>query len=536
MALTYELRVVAGPLIHERFPLEGDVEVIIGQSGAIRLSDPLVSQEHAIVFRQGARWYIRDAGSLSGTVVNGRRLGEGEVRLDPGAVIEIGASEFRLHEVRERSLGATVAVGVVAAAIVVLWGVARWVGSEVIYEPHAMLGPPHGLVEVPLDFIRREGVDHRTLNARRVTDFDEDGHPELWLRRGRQEHVVETTPPHTWTSLGMIPRGCTDVPLPQRMPDLRCGGELYRFDGARYLPHSQLGVVAWMPPREGPPVGPQKLRAPPSAGPDAFRYTMVRDSGLSAFLRARGVDEPIHYLICEGAAPGVAPQVLTASGKRIEITPACIRAMQLEGPRRPITRADLPVALAFSPEAHRALLHDLQDFFAGSAPPFIAAPAAREYLAAVSTPPRQRANVRVSFRELNADLADPIAASGMPTPAERGRLIPLFGEEPAPRVTVETLTSDEQTFALGGCTRLRVQVTDWHCAFRKACTGGRTAVIVDEVGCSGTPTRVLDLPYSGTRARARTGEFTVVAQIDSVEAMAQTDLLRVRVGWQLDPE
>ncbi len=68
--------------------------VLIGRSAAcdLRLDDPRVSSEHAILGWTGAVWEVRDLGSKNGTFVGERRLAAGErIPLLPGDMIALGA-------------------------------------------------------------------------------------------------------------------------------------------------------------------------------------------------------------------------------------------------------------------------------------------------------------------------------------------------------------------------------------------------------------------------------------------------------------
>ena len=49
-------------------------ETVIGRGGEIRLDSPLISREHAIVWSREGQVWLRDAGSVNGTFLNGDRL------------------------------------------------------------------------------------------------------------------------------------------------------------------------------------------------------------------------------------------------------------------------------------------------------------------------------------------------------------------------------------------------------------------------------------------------------------------------------
>ncbi|HMI87477.1 MAG TPA: FHA domain-containing protein, partial [Polyangiaceae bacterium] len=52
---------------------------LVGRSllAHLRLGEPTVSSEHAVIFWERSAWRVRDLGSLNGTFVNGKRLAAG---------------------------------------------------------------------------------------------------------------------------------------------------------------------------------------------------------------------------------------------------------------------------------------------------------------------------------------------------------------------------------------------------------------------------------------------------------------------------
>lgn len=82
-----------GPKAGARYALDSDV-VSVGRDPAsdIFLDDITVSRHHAEVERDGARYSIRDVGSLNGTYVNRQLVDEGE--LNEGDEVQVG--KFKL--------------------------------------------------------------------------------------------------------------------------------------------------------------------------------------------------------------------------------------------------------------------------------------------------------------------------------------------------------------------------------------------------------------------------------------------------------
>lgn len=58
------------------------------------LDDDTVSRRHAELRVRDGRWMVRDLGSINGTWLNGRRVGDAEVR--PGDELRLGDAVLRL--------------------------------------------------------------------------------------------------------------------------------------------------------------------------------------------------------------------------------------------------------------------------------------------------------------------------------------------------------------------------------------------------------------------------------------------------------
>ncbi|ACZ42332.1 FHA domain containing protein [Thermobaculum terrenum ATCC BAA-798] len=77
------------------FPLEPTTAIGRKISNAIVLDDPTVSGEHAILYLWDGTWYIRDAGSTNGTLVNGQDVIEPSP-VNVGDILTLGAVKLRL--------------------------------------------------------------------------------------------------------------------------------------------------------------------------------------------------------------------------------------------------------------------------------------------------------------------------------------------------------------------------------------------------------------------------------------------------------
>ena len=83
----------------EAFALNADVtHVGRGMTADVRLDDHTVSARHAIVVARGDRLRILDDRSTNGTVVNGRRVDEAELR--DGDVVVLGRVVLTYRHVR----------------------------------------------------------------------------------------------------------------------------------------------------------------------------------------------------------------------------------------------------------------------------------------------------------------------------------------------------------------------------------------------------------------------------------------------------
>jgi serine/threonine protein kinase len=92
-----QLVVVAGPDQGRTFPLEVGKPLLVGRgrNTETKLKDPQVSRVHFEVSADGKKIMLLDSGSTSGTVVNGKRVSQHELK--QGDVIHIGGTQLRIH-------------------------------------------------------------------------------------------------------------------------------------------------------------------------------------------------------------------------------------------------------------------------------------------------------------------------------------------------------------------------------------------------------------------------------------------------------
>ena len=72
-----ELHVTAGPNEGQIFPLEEGAPVSIGrgEGAKVRITDPAVSRAHCVIEFSAGKALLKDAGSRTGTRVNGKQIG-----------------------------------------------------------------------------------------------------------------------------------------------------------------------------------------------------------------------------------------------------------------------------------------------------------------------------------------------------------------------------------------------------------------------------------------------------------------------------
>jgi len=98
-AYRHRLVVLQGPIRRERFPLgEKAVRIGRGEECDFDLKDTTVSKEHAKVTFKDGDYFVEDAGSKHGTILNGRKL-DGKSRLRSGDEIGIGESLLRFEKI-----------------------------------------------------------------------------------------------------------------------------------------------------------------------------------------------------------------------------------------------------------------------------------------------------------------------------------------------------------------------------------------------------------------------------------------------------
>ncbi|HUF37531.1 MAG TPA: FHA domain-containing protein [Anaerolineales bacterium] len=91
----FGLYVVAGPGVGRSFSFGEATRLGRGVDNDVRLYDPEVSREHAVVYRYDGGYAITDLGSANGTFLNDVRLSE-PAWIRPGDTLRLGAVELQV--------------------------------------------------------------------------------------------------------------------------------------------------------------------------------------------------------------------------------------------------------------------------------------------------------------------------------------------------------------------------------------------------------------------------------------------------------
>jgi hypothetical protein len=545
LATILDLEVINGVDQGKRVRLNATESLILGRSTkGFHVQDQLVNVRHAEIAWVTDRYWVTDLGSVTGTWVNDERLGPNQPRvIAVSDRIRVGETDFVVRERITFSIEALVR-GVLGVAIAFAVGalVYKIASTPVVYEPKVGWPVPiqhqtgeSQILEVPLDFLRKRAYDYHQMRIRRVSDFDKNGVDEMWITHGDEEEVVTFGPSGEWVGIGILPAGCRDMTT-STFPELRCGPDTFRFDGLTYVPASQEGIIAWLPPvsqaESDGEVGQVVHRPDTWSAPTPFRLSIRNPESLAGFLGERGITEPIHYLICEEAIPGLAAQVLLQSGEIRKLGFGCIRAMHLTGPER--TKrfgAHVPSLIAFTGFGRQALLQDLNFLLSGSDEGLFLDYRERQMIDTLSQHPENLlTSHRVSFQASPRHFTP--VASGTPSNLQRVLERSDLGRAPKASVHMATLlTEGVARLQPDGCTDLVVTTGQWQCAMTRACMPARRFLTVTDVGCG--PERViLSLPYSGGVATGFTPDVEIRAQVETRARGLQTDVLRSRIGFR----
>lgn len=543
-----DLHILEGPLAGQRVKLDPDEPLLIGRSKqGVHLVDPTVSLEHAEIAWETDAYWLVDLRSRTGTFVDGAPIGGAPVRLRNAMEIVVGDSLFLVEQRLIRPAWAVpvtlASFAVIAACLLLSYAWTR----PVTYEPTLQLPAPLSIagnktrvLDIPMPFIRRVGRDHRQLRVRRITDFDENGTSELWLTGGDREWIITFEPGGEWRELGEIPTGCRDLAA-ETLPVLRCNNFVYQYfdDDNGYRVVSQDGVIALI--REQPAVAIRKKGKQWTPPPEdqhlrllPFTANLTQTDQLATFLSQRGVNEAVHYLICEGAFEGVRSQVLTESGRLIPLPVGCISSIAVSGTYEPGAVGKEVLAVAFSATGYSALLDDVAMTLAGNTEGLLVPDSAQGILNEIGSEPARVGSVLVSFTEPGPKVRFHPIADERPVPGKR-QLVPTDEwVPPVPTSIVDLPGPGRYRIDLPGCHDLLVVTNDWTCAMTKWCSEGSDFMSVRQTGCE----RNEQVAHIGYEAGQRTGKvdgIKVQIDVDGAPGSRRFDVLRARIAYSLGP-
>lgn len=560
MSSAIDLVVLNGPLEGEVVHLRPDQALPIGRAPrGLQLPDPLVSFRHAEIAWQGDLYWVEDLGSTTGTFIDEQRITDKSVAIKPGMRVQIGETEF---EVRERPRSALLrTLGAISAVVILVFGVRAFLDSiEVRYEPVIRWFEPVAvgggvttdILRIPTSFIRETGVDHRELKVTRITDYDRNGVAELWLTMPREDRLVTFDVEGGWRTVSVLPHGCRSRQgrLGEEMkgfPDLDCAGTRYVFEDGRYNIAGVDGVFVWMPPA-APPAPPEdetpaqreerETNPPPaivSDGPPVpFVVTLVRPTHFAGFLARRGVTEPVHYLLCEDAVPGVRAQVRTEQGDLVPLELPCMGEMQVDA-------ADvlqqfgngLPRMFAFTGNGRAALLRDVATHLAGDPEGVMMSRDDKALYDRIAADPTvRRGAVRVGFT--GDERLFTAVAPERPVPGGGKALLRTEVAGPVPGRVHTVRVAGAGRYDLEGCGTLEVDAGPWHCLAAKGCGETSAFLALRNTTCGNGA--VVRVPYARGVYPYDDGRVVGRVSVESIGAGNQIDVLRVRFAYreQLD--
>ena len=400
MAVNHRLDIVDGPRSGEKIPLKAGTAVVIGRTKqGVDLLDPRVSTRHAELSWSDDRLWVQDLNSATGTMVDGVAIGPEPVPLSDGHRLLIGDTVLK-YVLQRRLLPQWVYW--VALIVLVLSAPLFIIRVVEISTPWSQIHPtmrapervsgvdgqplhPGGVGDlVPTDrcFLKETLPLGGGTNIHRVTDMNADQVSEIWVRGPSWERVYTFAADGEWRLLGELPPGCVFTNGAGMRP-LSCDIRQYAFrpgipfvaeegrcaqgsnigmyqlqEGRNELGGALDGVFVWMPNKEdtGPPNAPR----PYAVGVRGLR-------NLAGWLYERGIQEDVHFIVCEEMLDGMGAQVLTGDGRIERIEPGCGYSLEVTGVGIDgETEGELPVAIAFTDTGRRLLGEQISVFLGGS--------------------------------------------------------------------------------------------------------------------------------------------------------------------------
>ncbi len=554
-----ELVAISGTIEGARIGLSTTEPLILGRSArGFQIADPLASLQHAQIDWSGDSWLLTDLRSVSGTFVDGVQVTGLPVRIGPGNVIRIGETELEVVQLHQSvRMAVTSLVGgflaLVVFALVAFVLVPRGESSVSLLWTKPIkrgdLRTPSRELALPRPFLRQYGLEARNLRIRRVTDFDENGRDEVWLRHDKKEFVVTFAESGEWLVIGDIPGVCPDEgrsldgQLNVDFPAVKCPGVTYQMVDGVYRPTQHDGAVVWVRPKR------EASSTPVEGEPDALeepsesertmhddapvvphRLAVRRLERLAGFLGTRGIDEPVHYFLCDGAIPGVDAQLLTERGEQKWLSQGCMRAAYLLGD----DLGDV-VAVALTEGGRAALVDDISTWLSGNADGIFLSDEDRELVDNWSADPGYLlGSTRLEFREADYYFRPVAAEAQIPKDGRRLLSMRRASDASALAETTTILRAGEMVLDPPGCHELQVNVQGWRCLMSQGCFSARAFLTITDVGC-GDPVNVLIANYAGGLSEGASGPLQVRAVLDASTRGDRVEITRARVSYRLVP-
>jgi hypothetical protein len=265
-----------------------------------------------------------------------------------------------------------------------------------------------------------------------------------------------------------------------------------------------------------------------NTGPVKVGRFALRGDRLGAFLSFRGVDRPIHYLICEEAFEGIAAQALMDDETIAPLRIGCISDLRLQG-----GGAAKPVAIALSPAGRRALVADVTTFYAGNPDGLFLDDQWSELIAQVGAEPGFLVGARKLVGDTKESDAPPLSPFPDPTrdvasahvlDARDSRL------EAAPLSSTVVITREgDATVDPPGCGLLHLRTSSF-VRYGFSSLVSKPFLTVEDTGC-GAPTTLATVGYTGGVTELELEGLALRVVTESSASPRGLEIARARLTW-----
>lgn len=540
--MSIDLTARSGPLKGRRFSIDDGAELVIGRTTrGVNLPDPTVSVKHARVVGSSSGFTLEDLDSATGTTLNGDPLAAGRPTfIDVGDVVVIGETTFLVGSGRARALRRVFMAMVPAwgmvlvAATLVFWVTGERPATLGLSSPIRTHEGPVDTLTFPFTFLRANGITVDELGLRQVTDMDGDGIDELWLQVADREVVVTFGRDGAWQLLAELPHACHV--RGEGEPDIQCGDVTYRRLDGKFVEVSQEHPVVWLQGALTPPA-PASPDAPPPPVPEGgdrlnagqlvpYRVAAQARDRIAGFLGERGVTKPVHYIICEGAIPGIEAQAVTQEGEAIPLGFGCGKAVELLGSKAASYAGARAAVIALSAQGRARVADNVSYALSGSEEPLFLDDAQAEVVQQLRAwPIDTRGALQIAMGD--TPHVFPPMATGL-----LGNRVPLVTSGPRPPdvVSARILEPGDAILDIPGCSKLQIHTPPFRCALLRGCLPGFSFVRVRDIGCGDAAVNLVDSGYDTAVWGGRSDQVEVRVQVESRGSFALRDVVRARVG------